>query len=340
MPRVRRVSVTLAAVVALAAPGVAAESRVGPHVNVAVEPRADCPSEADFVAALNGALTSSSLDAVPPSRYEISYRDEEHGMRGTLLVTTEGEGPPLSRTVHASTCREAAEALALILVLIIDPLAAASPHFPEPAPPREPELPAQAPSPPPRGELVRPRAAEPTPVDRSRAGRLGAAVALGAATGILPGIAPAGDVSASFAFSRVPLELRAGGGFLGPKEQDAAGGTIRFWAYAAHVAVCGVRRTSAPTSLGICAGGSVHWVFTDARNFFRATTTNVVVPSATAGAFARYAFGKGDRWSVGLEVEAGLVLAPTTWNVLPAGDVHHTSTFTGRAAGVLAVELF
>lgn len=155
MPRVRRVSVTLAAVVALAAPGVAAESRVGPHVNVAVEPRADCPSEADFVAALNGALTSSSLDAVPPSRYEISYRDEEHGMRGTLLVTTEGEGPPLSRTVHASTCREAAEALALILVLIIDPLAAASPHFPEPAPPREPELPAQAPSPPPRGELVR-----------------------------------------------------------------------------------------------------------------------------------------------------------------------------------------
>jgi hypothetical protein len=181
---------------------------------------------------------------------------------------------------------------------------------------------------------------ERAPANRSRAGQLGAAVSVGAVAGILPGIAPAADVSATFAFARIPLELRAGAGFLGPKEQDAAGGTIRFWALGARVAVCGVRRSSARVSLGICAGGTVHWVFTDARNFLRAAATNVVVPSATAGAFARYAFGKRDRWSVGLELEAGVVLAPTTWNVVPAGDVHHTSTFTGRGAGVLAVDLF
>jgi hypothetical protein len=316
----------------LAASTADGESAVGSNVRIAVvRSEAGCPSEADFVAAVTGAVTPAALASAPASRFEITLDPEGQGVRGVLVVSGGDGAPPLSRTVFGASCREAAEALALVMVLIIDPLAA-QPRFPTPTP-----SPVPQPSPP--SLTVRPReaatggSAQPPPTLRFAAG-----ASCGVATGVLPGVSLAADARAAASFVRVPIELRASAGVLGPDSIDVAGGSVRFWALEAALAGCSSLRPSR-FALGVCAGARADWVFTNAQHYVETTTTTVVVPSVIVAPFLRYSFDAEGRFSAGLEPEVGIVLSPTTWNVIPLGDVHKTSLFTSRVALVLTVAL-
>jgi hypothetical protein len=324
----RRLASFVFAAASLFAPRVAAESSLGPNVKVAVEAAAECPTESEFVAAVGGALTPEVIASAPGARFAISFRREEQGTRGTLLVSSE-DTPPLSRTVEASTCRKAAEALALVTLLIIDPLSVANPTFEEKKPPAA--APPPAPIPPFRAEKPVPPSPPP-----ERPLRLGVAASLGAAAGITPAVAPTMEVRAIAALRSIPLEIHAGGGIVVPTYAHLAGGSVQFWGAHARAAACGVLRPARWT-FGACAGPDVDWVFTNASNFLQVATTTAVIPSAVASGFGRYALGTS-RFSVGLDAALGVVLVATSWNVVRGGEAHRTSALTGRLGALVEYE--
>jgi hypothetical protein len=159
--------------------------------------------------------------------------------------------------------------------------------------------------------------------------------------GLLPNVAPLleGMLVATLP-TALPLELRVGAGAFLPDERRLGSGVVDFWGVRARGDVCPAWRTSASgarLTLGACGGATFDWIFTSARGFPLVTTTGVLVPSVTTGAFAGYDFGAARRWSIGLDADMGFVLVATSWTLISVGQVQHTLPVTGRLGAFVRV---
>ncbi|AKU97403.1 hypothetical protein AKJ09_04067 [Labilithrix luteola] len=296
-----------------------------------------CPTETAFLDAVRASLAAAPGEEPPPAaRFDIDVTSTPEGAIGHLVSRPEGGETSFERSVRGATCREAAEAIALVLVTSIHPLAAPvdlsstpePPPAPPPPPPQPPQTPAKRPAPKPpvhEGPVV-----------------FGLRASAGMLVGIQPGVTGGIDLEGVARLRRAPVELRLGGGVYLPTDKTVAGGTVEFWDVRPRADVC-VSPEPAPGSrsvtlvFGGCGGASVDVVFTKARDFQLVASTTTVIPSLTVGGFGGVAFGPKRRFRAGVEGELGFPLAPATWNVISLGEVHRTSPVTVRPAGFFAV---
>jgi hypothetical protein len=333
MPRGRRAGLAVAALLSAAARTAAAdELRIGAstvEVTIVADADARCPTEAAFREAVRAAVSlpgAGATAALPASRFEVLITADRTGATSTLTIRSDGAESALRRTVRGPTCREAAEAIALVVVMSIDPLASPG------------ELQLLPPEPPPKGETRPPPAPRPveaprtvtTPDTTSRHRVRFAVVATGGGmVGLLPRVAPVTEATLVATLpTAFPLELRAGAGAFLPDALSVGAATVDFWGVRARGSVCPAWRLGAsgpaPT-FGACAGGTLDWIFTYARGFPRVTTTGALIPSMTTGGFVSYDFGPRRTWSIGLDADLAFVLVATSWTVVSVGEVHHTS---------------
>ena len=267
-----------------------------------------CPTDAEVLDGL-----AAALGPLAEAESSVTFRVlVEISPRGTV-GTVEGRGE--TRRVAGATCREVAEAIALVLVLSIEAHANTSVDLPVVAPPPAP--------PKPRQERVMP----PRPAERPRSPiSFGASANASLVSGLLPSAAGLGTVAVVIRHTRIPLEARVGiGGFL-PARLHVARGELDFQAFRAFATLCGESETR--LSFGLCTGITLDTVFTTAKSFLQTPDTTAAIPSLTLGPTLRYTLGK--RLAFGADAEAGVVLAPTRWHVVPAGEVHGTAAVEGR----------
>lgn len=297
-----------------------------------------CPTESAFLDAVRTSLAAAPGDEPPPAaHFEITIQSNPQGATGHLVSRPEGDDTSFERSVRGASCREAAEAIALVLVTSIHPLAApidlsTTPEaaLPPAPPPPPPPLPAQA------KKVTPPVPAHEGPVV------FGLRASAGMLVGIQPGVTGGIDLQGVARLRRAPVEFRLGGGAYLPTDKTVAGGTVDFWDARARADVCVSPESARDTRrvvfvFGGCGGASVDFVFTKARNFLLVASTTTIIPSLTVGGFGGIAFGPGRRFRAGLEGELGFPLAPATWNVISLGEVHRTSPVTVRPAGFFAV---
>lgn len=293
-----------------------------------------CPMESAFLEAVRASLAAAPGDeAAPAAHFDITIQSTPQGATGHLVSRPEGGETSFERSVRGASCREAAEAIALVLVTSIHPLAApidlsTTPEAalpPAPPPPPAPAKKAMPPAPIHEGPVV-----------------FGLRASTGMLVGIQPGVTGGIDLEGVARLRHAPLEFRLGGGAYLPTDKTVAGGTVDFWDARARVDVCvspesarGARRVI--FVFGGCGGASVDFVFTNARNFELVASTTTIIPSVVVGGFGGLAFGPGRRFRVGLEGELGFPLAPATWNVISLGEIHRTSPVTVRPASFFAV---
>ena len=276
------------------------------QVDLTMPPDATCPADVEVLDGLGAAL-----GPLPPGVLSTAFRVVvETSQQGSSVATVEGRGEP--RRVAGATCREVAEAITLVLVLSIEADASTNPErpvvaVPPPSPPRPP---------PPPG---------PPPV-RSSSLSFATSASANIVSGLLPSAAGLGTAALVIRSTRIPLEARAGiGGFL-PARVHVARGELDFQAFRALVSVCGF--SSDRLSFGVCTGLTVDTVLSRASNFVETPDTAVAIASVTLGPTFRYRLGR--RWSIGADAEGGVVLTPTRWHVVPAGEVHRTTAAQGR----------
>jgi hypothetical protein len=205
---------------------------------------AECPSEADVVAAVDERLGGSTSKAPVDAKATVTRRRD-----GTwqVVLSTDQAGTAGERTLAGQTCASVASATALILALTIDPEVLSRP----PPPPRVvvPEPPPDKPPPPPPAPAV------------ERRPRLYMRLTPTLGLGVLANVASAGAGVAFGALAgRLSVELTAYA-FI-PESHDSAragaGGT--FWLLAIGGSVCGAVVDSSRLRLGGCGGFEVQGI--------------------------------------------------------------------------------
>lgn len=310
----------------------------------------ECPREAAVRAEVARLLGGDWPDS--PTVAEAETTRTEMGFR--LVLTTETDGVPGERTIEGERCEELAAATALILALMIDPVAVTRVE-PEPSPLTRPPSPA----PPPRlaaalSVPVRPRLAtqvgspdrsfepervveiripEPAPSgpparveDATLGGFVGAVGLLD--VGTLPGPAPGVALEAGFGVPLIDGRLRAT--FLGPSAGLSAenpGVGVELMALTLEARGC-VRPIAEARWIGACAGASGGALF--GRGF------GVSDPTFGAGAWLGGSLGLAVAWApvrwfdLGLEADLVVPLNPLTFFVIR--DALPLDVFTQPAA--------
>jgi len=124
----------------------ASPARAAARVALAYDAAAGCPSETDFKAAVEGRGGSFDGSGGPGSAWalRVSIVQEAAGFRGTLQSTNE-DATSAVREVHAASCQDIVDALAVVSATALNPEAESlpavvpqKPPLPAPAPTREP----------------------------------------------------------------------------------------------------------------------------------------------------------------------------------------------------------
>ena len=332
MTAATRGALPLAAFVVLAtfsAPAAAAAGRFGDVVvDVAIPIDSSCPTDEEFLSAIGVAIADSEATTAAASFEVIIETSTHRGAVGTLV--SHGD----TRQVTGATCREVAEALALVLLLSIDPRAS-SVELPMVSGRRR--LPHPAPEPSSRTESVPARPPPSSPVARaSHPLRLDAFASPSVVVGLLPHAGVEAALGVAARLGTAPLEARLSGGAFAPVDLRRDDGTLEFHAFRVAATLCAW--LGAEIAAGACGGIGVDGVFTHASGFKRTADTSAAIPSISVGPMGRYQLSH--RWTLGIETDAAVVLAPTRWNVLPVGEVHHTATIEGSASVFVQVRFW
>ncbi len=222
---------------------------------------AGCSSVEDFTARV--ARRSSRIRFVPDSARRsllVELVSTGRSLRGSVTLV-EADGATRTRKLTASSCEDAAEGLALIATVTLDPDALLAEPEPEPEPEAAPE---PAPRPPAVSRPAAPKRDETPQVGPALTDEPSARVSLGLAVTLMaevaPEIAPGGSVEvalelfpgrvlAPFFRLSVPHAQRRG--------LERGGGTANFAYTLPTLDVCPVRLGSRALGLRPCAYGSV-----------------------------------------------------------------------------------
>lgn len=169
-----------------------------------------CP-DADRVFADVERLSGRTIDKGGRPALGVAAIVEEHeGAWSVVLEVREDGGVPRSRRVEGSSCREVADAAAVIVALALD-----APPEETPAPPPTPPTPAPIPAPK-KPDPPRPPPPSPSPI------RIGPRFALLGAldAAALPGVSAGGGLSAGLAIEGNRIEIR--GLFFAPRDEPFA----------------------------------------------------------------------------------------------------------------------
>jgi hypothetical protein len=311
----------------------AAETRLGAAtIAYQVRDREDdrCPTEAEFVGTVLAALAAEPTAAnTSASRIEVSLEVIQSGAVGTLVSRPLDGSTPLVRSVRAAKCREVAEALSVVLVQSIDPLASQD----RSPPPREPQPPSASKR---ESRPREPSPRKPQPRAPREPMRYGLSLAVGAAAGPTPRITPSLGVGAVARLpTSLPLEIRLGVGALLPSSVALGGGVVQFWAASGRLEVCSTPQITRSVALGGCVGAAVDGVVTRSRGYREPKTTTAAIPAVTAGILGRFALTRAV--SIGLSTEIAPVLTPTTWALTDGRVVHKTEPVSARCSSFVQV---
>jgi hypothetical protein len=288
----------------------------------------------EFIRSVLAVLGAALPDAgATETHVEIVLRSGDEGALGTLTIRDGDGAGSRQRSVRGATCREAAEALALVLAQTIDPAAQV-----------EPTPPTKAPPPPARplggARRTTPAARAPrriaAPARPRRAPRHAVLASVGAALGPTPRIAPDVGIDVLLAVhDALPVEARLGAALRLPVTLERLEGEVRFLDARWRGALCVAPHLATAVTAGACAGAAVDWVLTESRGYRAAPSTTAAIPSAVAGVFGRLSLAS--HWSVGVETELAAVLVPTTWKLVGDEVVHETAPLLGRVSTFVAM---
>jgi len=209
-------------------------------LELAWEAPAGCPDLAGERAEIRRRVGASER---PTSAQPVAARGEIRADASggyVLSLRTEVGGIAGERALAGQDCHQLAEAAALVLALLINPMASA-----QPAPPAPPPVAPPPPSPSP-----------PAPA-RQRSG-LGLGIDADLAGGVLPG--PAGGLAARLFYQRgLIMAVVEIGGFL-PKQKPAPvlpGATASFYRLESALELCAATRPGRRLGGGVCFGGAM-----------------------------------------------------------------------------------
>jgi hypothetical protein len=150
-PASHRARWQLAGALALLATFVAAPALAEPAAErtFAYDAPAECPSRVEF-SALVGARTKAWPASTSPFAVAVTIQKEPDALVGRVTFERAGQSTP--RELRAASCAELAEALSLIVAILVDPQAQDPPPPPssKPLPPPPSSVPVPAAAPPPR----------------------------------------------------------------------------------------------------------------------------------------------------------------------------------------------
>jgi hypothetical protein len=298
-------------------------------------PRAnECPSQATFVEGLERALSEKLARSSAESVTSIDVRVDAgtDSFRGVVRSSSPETQGVAERVLAAPSCVELAEAVAIIVVLTLEP-GGRSLELPvvekPPAVPTNAAPATRAPPAPPEGAPA---------IEATDVVDFGLDLGVGATWGLLPGTAVVAEVDLVARFLVRPYpEIHAGARVLAPTEVAAAEGTIRFWGLAAQLAGCPAMGRVGPFAFGGCAGVDIVWVMTRSSGFVDETDSDVGVVSLTAAAHSRAEVASWFAFRV--DATLGVPLMPTSWKIDGLGVVHETFPVNGSALGFAAFTL-
>jgi hypothetical protein len=327
-------------VVAVLAAASPAQASGGARVNLRWSAPEGCPDAAHVTGEVDRLLGEESPR--PAAQLDVAATvTRDDGGELTVRLETQGDGGARVREIKGTSCAAVADAAALLVALIIDPVAA-SRAVPAPSPPVVPPPPVPSPPPPapPPPALPPPVPVPPSPPGPASTLRPSLRL-LGwtlADAGSLPGISAAFGGKAVMVIA--PLRFELGGGVWFDRrttvpQQPSAGGNVGLAAGSADA--CWSFLRPGPLELGPCLGFELGRLHADG---FGGTTQgggSVLWSALQGGALFAWA---PVRWIAGvLRLDAAVPFARPTFVIdVPAPVyVYRSSPVVGRAT--LAVEV-
>jgi hypothetical protein len=324
MRRMKRAALAIALGSLLARAAHAQTSAV--NVELSRSAPAGCPSQADVEGDVARRLGRPLVASGAALQASAAIESNEQGFR--LTLTTELQGESGTRVLDAPRCDELASAASVIVALLADPHADATPA-PKPTPP--PPQPEPTPKPKEadehRDEAEEIEVEEPSLPSRPIVVHVFARPELLADLGTLPklGIGPA--LSVGVRLDRTALELT--GSYLPPNDVESGGkilGNVRLWS--AALGVC--QQLGNAIAIGPClrveygrtsgkGGGDIRKAASGRSGMFAALWLGLRLDYGLLPALLLYA-----------ELDAGLPLARTVFTVQGVGPAHEASALIGR----------
>ncbi|AKV00345.1 hypothetical protein AKJ09_07008 [Labilithrix luteola] len=314
-----------------------------------------CPSEKKLLDAIRRSLSHAPSDEGPASVEVVIAVDAKGNVGSVRTIGRDADKTIGKRTTRAKSCVHLAEALVLIVVQTLDPLADESTSATidgddtdaergsteTPAADDDRKSPA-TPSPSPRsGRRARHPQAQPLP--SSRRVVFGAMAGASVATGIFPSLTPGAYFGLWLGTARsngVEADLRgsqrleASTTILFPSTLDLGEGSFQFRGVRPQLSGCPTSFGTNATQASPCLSLGALWVDASARDFAQNTGTLSVVPYVGLGAMVRVHLT--DTIGLRLAVDASAFLRRAEWVLRPVGVVHELAPVS--FGGTVAVE--